>query len=239
MGKLSDVCGIIIFPLLLTYIFPKLRENSVWIAMLLFTYWKSPYSQNAIDFYNQFFPIGTSRFIDYSDLLVLVLLPIPYFILKKNQFAASISIKKVNPYVILLPSFLILMATSPPKNAYYTRTNGNLQCHGCTITVNENTDDIITKLEKKGIAFDSIIPLHFNGVSDSVKRAKRVYKHKLIIGKDTLKNIDVTLITFQKNKTKIYLNGMDVSEKLSDEKLENKIRKYYKKIIFDEIRRKL
>ncbi|TPD73587.1 hypothetical protein [Flavobacterium microcysteis] len=238
-GKLSDVCGIIIFPLLLTYIFPKLRENSVWIAMLIFAYWKSPYSQNLIDFYNQFSPIETSRIIDYSDLLVFVLLPIPYFILKKNWLIEPISIKKANPLLILIPSILILIAEAPPKRYYYTKTNGNLKCFKCDININQSQNDIIVKLGQNGIIFDSIKPIYFRGVIDSVDGAKRLFKREMIIDKDTLRNIDITLVPLKKNKTKLYFNGMDVPKNLSDENLVKDIRKYYRKIIFEEIKRKL
>ena len=75
-GKLSDICGIIIFPLFLTYIFPKLKERSVFLACTVFIFWKSEYSQSLIDLYNKYSFIQTSRIIDYSDLLVLILLRI-------------------------------------------------------------------------------------------------------------------------------------------------------------------
>jgi len=238
-GKLSDVCGIIILPLLLTFLFPKWREKSVWITLLIFTYWKSGYSQSLIDFYNQFAPIETSRVIDYSDLWVLFLLPIPYHILKNHQLIASCSIKKVNPYFILFPSVLILTATSPPKSYYYTRTDGNLACFRCNINIDLSQDEIIKKLAQNSITFDSINQIQVRGVIDSLNGSKKLFKRELVIGKDTLKNIDVTLVPLKKNKTKIYFNGMDVPENLSDEKLEREMRKYYKKIIFDELKRKL
>lgn len=238
-GKLSDVCGIIIFPLLLTYIFPKLRENSVWVAMLIFAYWKSSYSQNLIDFYNQFSPIETSRIIDYSDLLVLALLPIPYYILKKDRLIELISIKKVHPSLIFIPSILILIAKTPPKSYFYTKTNGNLKCFKCDININQSQNDIIDKLGRNGIIFDSIEPVYLRGVIDSLDGVKRLFKREMIIDKDTLRNIDVTLVPLKKNKTKLYFNGMDVSENLSDENLVKDMRKYYKKIIFEEIKRKL
>jgi len=238
-GKLSDVCGIIIFPLLLTYIFPKLQEKSIWVAMLIFAYWKSEYSQNLIDFYNRFSPIETSRIIDYFDLLVFILLPIPYYILKNDHLLEAISIKRVNQYFIAIPSIVILIAEAPPKSYYYTRTNGNLECFRCNININQSQEAIIEKLRQSGIVFDSISPIHFRGVVDSSNGAKKLFKRELIIGADTLRNIDVTLVPLKKNKTKIYFNGMDVSENLSDEKMEKEIRKYYKKMIFKELKSKL
>jgi branched-subunit amino acid permease len=51
-GKLSDIAGIILLPMLLTYLFPKLKQNSVFVAGLLFTFWKSPFSEGFIKVYN-------------------------------------------------------------------------------------------------------------------------------------------------------------------------------------------
>jgi hypothetical protein len=235
-GKLSDVCGILIFPLLLTYLFPKVKEHSVWITMVLFTYWKSPYSQVALDLYNQYVPIGVSRVIDYSDLLVFVLLPIPYFLLKNDRYTASISIQKVNPMVIVLPSLLVLAATAPRKGGYVVMSKGNLHCYKCTLTIHQNSDTLLSKLGHNGLTFDSVVPFRFKDGSEGMNDAKRLFKQELIIGKDTLRNIDVTLIALKKNKTKVYFNGMDVSEKLTEEKLLNKLRRHYEKLIFEELK---
>ncbi|MFM8834327.1 MAG: hypothetical protein ACKOEV_11970, partial [Cytophagales bacterium] len=80
-GKLSDVVGIIVLPLLLAFIFPKQKKYSVWMSALLFAFWKSPFSQSLIDLYNQIAFIQTSRIVDFTDMYVLLLLPVPYFII--------------------------------------------------------------------------------------------------------------------------------------------------------------
>ena len=108
-GKISDICGIIIFPLLLTYIFPKLKEYSIILASLIFIFWKSEYSQSLIDFYNNISPIETSRVIDYSDLLALFSLPIPYYLIKNPDKLKLCSFNKLNQKLILIPTFLILI----------------------------------------------------------------------------------------------------------------------------------
>ena len=63
-GKLSDVVGIIILPLLFAFTFPKLKRHSPWISAILFAFWKSPFSQTLIDLYNQIAFIQTSRTVD-------------------------------------------------------------------------------------------------------------------------------------------------------------------------------
>jgi hypothetical protein len=50
----------------------------------------------------------------------------------------------------------------------------------------------------------------------------------------------MTIFPLNNNRTRIYFNGMDVPQNLNtDEKLEQKLRKYYKKLIFNEIKQAL
>jgi len=239
-GKLSDMAGIIILPLLLAFVFPKLKQHATWVVAFLFGFWKSPYSQNMIDFYNQYSFIQTSRIIDYTDLYVLLLLPIPYFIIIRLHNLNSIKIKNVNPLLLLLSTILTLMATSPPPSHYYTRTEGNLACYKCNITVNYNQDEIVDKLKKLDIVFDSMAPIDTFALErvPSLKNENgHVYRlNQLVIDKDTLRNLDFTMRTIKNGKTKIYFNGMQVSDDISTLKLEIKLRNYYKKILFKELK---
>ncbi len=239
-GKLSDICGIIIFPMLLTYCFPRLRENSIFVAAAIFTFWKSEYSQTLIDFYNKYSILETTRIIDYSDLFVLLLLPIPYYLIKNINNLEKIYFKKLPSKLVFFPSLLILIAESPPRSHYFTFNNGNLKCYKCNVTVNYNKDFVLEKLKQNGIEFDSIKPIYYRSIIDSTSGAKKYFKKELVIDKDTLRNIDMTIFPLKENKTRIYFNGMDVSQNLqSNEKLEKKLRKYYKNLIFTEIKRTL
>ncbi|MBO9674522.1 MAG: hypothetical protein J7577_13825 [Sphingobacteriaceae bacterium] len=237
-GKLSDVAGIIILPLIIAYIFPKLGKAAIAVSALLFLFWKSEFSQGMIDFYNQYSFIGTSRVIDYSDLLVFVFLPVPYYIIKHIDQLNSIKVKQINPLIVLIPSFAALIATSPPASFYYNRSNADLKCYNCTIKVNYPQDEILKKLKAQNIIFDSIKPLE---KSHLIKNQEvNFYKlNQLVIKKDTLSNLEFTMRTFKNGKTKIYFRGMHISEKLSNEKLEKALRKYYKKLVFNEIKNRI
>jgi len=61
----------------------------------------------------------------------------------------------------------------------------------------------------------------------------------LTIDKDTLRNLDFTMRTIKNRKTKIYFNGMQVSDDISTLKLDTKLRDYYKKILFTALKSKL
>jgi hypothetical protein len=242
-GKLSDAVGIILLPLLLAYLLPPLKNVSLPISALLFVFWKSPASQPFIDWYNQYAWIPIWRIVDYSDLLVFLLLPIPYLLINKMDELECLKVKKVQPRLVLLPTILVLMATSPPLRYSYTRTEGNLQCYKCAFTVNYQQDEIVEKLKNVGIAFDSIAPIDTTALRlmpQLNKENVHFYRiNQLVIDQDTLRKLDFTMRTVKGRKTKIYLNGMQVSEDISSFKLERKLRNYYKGLLFKELKSKL
>jgi len=239
-GKLSDVVGIIILPLLIAFIFPKLRQYATGISAALFVFWKMPISQGFIDLYNQVSPIETSRVVDFTDLCVLVFILIPHVLIRSIDTMDFLKIDHIPVLLILVPTIFALMATSPPPRFYYTRTNGNLACSGCNITVHYNQDQVIEKLKKADIVFDSIAPIDDRALL-RVSRLKNenvhVYRlNKLIIDKDTLRNLDFTMRTIKDKKTLIYFNGMQVSQNVSDYALYRKLRKYYRKVLFKNLK---
>lgn len=61
----------------------------------------------------------------------------------------------------------------------------------------------------------------------------------LIIDGDTLRNVDLTMKTSEKEKTTIYFNGMQTSDDISTSKLARKWKRYYKKMVFKELKTKL
>lgn len=223
--------------------FPRVKQHSVWISALLFIFWKSPFSQPLIDVYNEYSFIQTSRIVDLTDLFVLLLLPIPFFLIKRIDRLLFLQLNKPTPVLILLPTVLALVATSPPPSYYYTRTNGNLACYRCNITVRYNQDEIVEKLRQADIVFDSIAPID-SFAMDRLPGLKNehIYTYRLnrlVIDNDTLRNLDFTMRTIKNKKTKIYFNGMQVSDDISTMQLEKKLRNYYKKILFKELKGKL
>jgi len=242
-GKLSDVTGIIILPLLLAFLFPRLKRMSIVVSAALFIFWKSPVSDPLIGLYNQYALIQSSRVVDYSDLLVLVFLPIPYFIIGKPETFEFLKIKRVNPILVLIPTLLVIMATSPSPKYYFTRTEGNLKCFNCNFNVKYNQDEIVEKLRKLDIILDSMAPVD-DDVLERFPHLKEQNIHfyrinKLVIDKDTLRNLDFTMLTNKRGKTKVYFNGMQVADDISTDKLYKDLRKHYKKIVFRELKNKL
>lgn len=238
-GKLSDIVGIIILPLLLNYIFPRLKNHSLWISALLFTFWKSSYSENLINFYNQFAFIQITRIVDYSDLFVLIFLPIPYLVIQKVEVWNYIKIKNVEPLFVLMPTLFILISTAPPASFYYTYSNGTFRCYKCNLSVHYSQNEIVEKLQKSNIVFDTILPIGnfaLNRVPGFADENIHFYKiNKMIIDKDTLRNLDFSMRSSKSDKTTIYFNGMDVNSKIPRYEMDRKIRKYYKSLVLKQI----
>ena len=114
-GKLSDFAGLFVFPLFFAAFFPK-RKLAIYISTaILFIFWKSPYSQSLIDFWNSimFFKIG--RIVDYTDLLALLVLPLSYFYFKtetqKQKTFFSNFAKRISACFIILLSVFAFTAT--------------------------------------------------------------------------------------------------------------------------------
>ncbi|MBQ4819065.1 hypothetical protein [Aquimarina sp. MMG016] len=241
-GKLSDFIGILILPFLLTFIFPKFLRWNIIFTGVFFIFWKSPYSQELINFYNTFAIIKISRVIDYTDLIALLTLPLSYSILYKLDHLPRIQLKQViiNPVFILIPSIFILMATSPPLKYYYTFSNGNLRCHKCSIHIKKSKDQILKELKENNIKVypdtnplgDSISTNHWYS-PDSIKDQKSPYYRVdvITIDQDTIRDFQFSMVSINENKTKIYINGMNISEDIPDNKVKRKLRKYYRKAI--------
>jgi len=71
-GKLSDFCGLFIFPIFWSAVFPKHKLSVFILTGVLFSYWKSEYASGLIEMVNTIFPI--QRTVDPTDLLALPVL---------------------------------------------------------------------------------------------------------------------------------------------------------------------
>lgn len=151
-GKLSDFAGIMVLPFLLAFIFPKLREGSVWMTAIFFIFWKSPYSEGFINFYNNISPISIYRIVDYTDLLSLIFLIIPYFLIKNKELLKPFEIKNFSPAFVFIPSIFILMSTSPPHHYRYYSNTGNVKFVNFDIVIDgKEKEKLINDLSKRNI----------------------------------------------------------------------------------------
>ncbi|WP_139258328.1 hypothetical protein [Epilithonimonas mollis] len=194
-GKLSDIAGIILLPFLLTFLVPKLQQNSVYFTALFFILWKSSYSGKLIEIYNSVSPISIHRAVDYTDLFVMIFLVVPYYFIKNQEQLLKFEIRKTSPVFILIPCLLILMSTSPPRYYHYNPNRGNISFSSNFVFLVEgkNKDEVISEFSKRNISVHKdtayIINEHYyqllNGkmIEKNLKSETEIYK----INQDSLK----------------------------------------------------
>lgn len=81
-GKLSDFCGLFIFPIFWSAIFHRSKPLVYILTGLLFVYWKSEYSSGLIEMVNTVFNIH--RTVDLSDLIALPVLLLAWLYTKDS-----------------------------------------------------------------------------------------------------------------------------------------------------------
>jgi hypothetical protein len=109
-GKLSDFAGLFIFPIFLTYLFPKKAISNYVFTALFFVFWKLEYSSSLLFYVNETFGSEFSRTIDDTDLIALFILPISY--LYQNN-AKEMKISYVKPIVIAVAIFSFFATSAP------------------------------------------------------------------------------------------------------------------------------
>lgn len=202
-GKLSDMVGIILLPFLLTFIFPKLCQNSVYFTALFFIFWKSPYSEKLIEIYNLVSPISIHRVVDYTDLLTLIFLFIPYYFIKNHDKINSFEIKKISSAFLVLPSVLVLMSTSPGHYYYYNPETGNVKFTNFDIVVyGKDKQEVIKKFKEKNILIHK----------DTVRIVNSGY-YKFVNGKLEQKNLQ--------SKSELYKINQDSLKSLIFKEIES------------------
>jgi hypothetical protein len=154
-GKLSDVAGLVVLPLFLAWFFPKLKNSAVAFGILLFILWKLPISQPFINTVNNTFNLHLGRVVDYTDLFCLLILPLPYFIIKDNEVLHFLKManSRLHPAVLAMPCALVLTATSMPRGYLesYRPETGNIQFSGVYFDVKHSPAEVLSILKKEGL----------------------------------------------------------------------------------------
>ena len=258
-GKFSDFLGMIIFPLFLAYIFPKLRTFSVFVSFVLFIFWKSPFSEGFIDFYNQISPIAVARVVDYTDFIAFIFLVIPFLLIKYDVLLQPLKIRKISSALVLIPSVFVMMATSPPPY-YRFGSDGLVSFQDYSFKMQKSKTEALDELKNRNILFkkDTLMIIRRNNISSEslimngtdlktlevdkeilkkeLERKIQFYDYYIIdslkIGDETLKNIRFELEEINKSKVKIILKSVVLEERnTNNKKLQKKFRKIYRELL--------
>lgn len=238
-GKLSDFSGVHVLSLFIACFLSGRRNLSILLTALFFIWWKSPFSDDFIEWYNQYAVVPIARVIDYSDYIALSILPISHHTLKKLE------VKRLGKrqshrwiYVILPLASLILMSTSPPKSFYYHFSNGNMECFKCTVSVPMSEEEIINYLRSLGLEVenDTLQEKDSSYLAQywSNDHEWPFYKiQQLILESDTIRNFQFALEPMENTKTKIHINGMDVPRNIKEVDLRKKLVRHYRKMMIN------
>ncbi|TDO20868.1 hypothetical protein [Pedobacter duraquae] len=75
-GKLSDICGLFVFPIFWSVVFPKQKLSVFILTGVMFVFWKSEYASGLIEVLNMF---NIQRTIDPTDMIALPVLLLAWF----------------------------------------------------------------------------------------------------------------------------------------------------------------
>lgn len=150
-GKLSDIAGIFLFPYFLSSLRIKWTKTIYLGTAFLFIYWKSPFSQDLINWW-QTIGIGFNRVIDYTDLFALLILPLSFNYFQK-QLLTERKISKYLTAPLGLISLLAIWATTLPREK---------------VELNLNVNEVYEMQMSKAEFFNSIQAGH--GYSDTLKK---------------------------------------------------------------------
>ncbi len=117
-GKISDFAGLFVFPLFWVAFFPRFKKHIFVLTAIVFTWWKSVYSQAFIEGWNTLVFFEVNRVVDYSDLWALLVLPFAYCFNPSYQFfeKSVLTQKRWNTVMIILCSFAFMATSVSPKS---------------------------------------------------------------------------------------------------------------------------
>jgi len=181
-GKLSDCCGLFIFPIFWSVLFPK---NKVWLFILtgiLFIYWKSEYAAPFIEFFSTYL-YSVQRIVDPTDLIALPVLYLAWLSLKDDWGSISIApfLQKMSSYVIALVTIFSFCTTTM---AHYVQSFDQPQY--VLFRSNKMPDSTSYQEDVKLYQFDSLLVVEVKQLYDAHKPGKDDDYNKNLM----IKNLD-------------------------------------------------
>ncbi len=202
-GKLSDFAGLLIFPMFLQFVFPRLSGWSVILTGLLFIFWKLPISSGFIHFYNTFTLIPISRTLDYSDYIALAVLPLTWYLMRHiHRYGVKTELPVLLRYAALIPVALIFMATGP--SVKQSMLPGGDVHIGKYYQLKVSEEQALARLRAKGyhIATDTSKPGYLRGAEGYIIK-------DLVLdgGKDTVEWLQFAFLS-TRNKPLLLINNI-------------------------------
>jgi hypothetical protein len=208
-GKLSDVVGLAVWFVFFICLFPKYPKNIIISTIVLFVFWKSPYSQPIIAFFLNNFNIKLNRTIDFTDLWALLII-IPFYKYRTLLISTFSNTKKSFKYVYSFVVVLAICATSYSSPSYVIITNYEFKDTNWVIPISKRSVIEKTRLprnDKKGI--DSLLNATLYNVSVEEFYEKGLNKYNVQI---LLDSVDKTHCKLTLNKLFDFDSGFKIKE---------------------------
>ncbi len=227
-GKLSDFTGLFVFGIFFIAFFPAYKKQVLLATALLFTWWKSPFSDAFIFFLNHYLSIPATRVVDHSDLIALLVLP---FTLKIELPTHNPSfLRKTVISCIGLISLFAFCATSLPRQIIYYPYRENEVRWNETFSTKLSEASVLDRLNTGGLNYqkDSVrfykvtetedfyyrtrnntdssiqwIPVTNNSDSSLyVRKISRAFYTipEYVLEEDTLLNLEISIYTVNRKK---------------------------------------
>lgn len=216
-GKLSDFAGLLIFPLFVAFLLPKLKRSIALITGIAFILWKTPLADPFIHFINQWFIFDIHRVVDYTDYIALLILPLSHYLINNPDSRKSVfknyKLRLAATYILSFIAFFAFCATSIP---FREIPKGNIYI-GKSYTIKLPKDSIIKTIENMGYNCvfhpkdtTDVTSLDFYQ-TDNIVRYSIQKKDSTAI--DTIANIKYDLKELKPNKTKLTIINVTLSRK--------------------------
>ena len=226
-GKLSDVAGLIVLPMFLLFLLPRLKSFALWLSAVFFIFWKLPISDSFIHYYNRIALIPIMRTVDYTDLIALTVLPFVWLVinnLSRLKFP-PIARLSIHPMFVLIPCSFVLMATSPPLS-YYMNSGGDVHI-GKAYKMKLTEDQIVNKLRQQGYT----VTYYIRPDTSSLGRRINFYLIENIRLPDDSHPIKSVEIKFMNGFLLVNNVHLDGPPDLSDWRKLRRYSKHYRKLI--------
>jgi len=215
-GKLSDFAGLLIFPMFVVAIIPKLRKSISIITGIGFVIWKLPLFTPVVDLINQLPFVSIHRVIDYSDYIALLILPLSHYLINYHQFRPIIRVERIEYFsrlALLGISFFAFCATSVP----WRETPKGTILIDKSYNIKLSKDSVIASIQRLGYNCDFYErdPLKYKKeisyyqTDNLIRRFDNSYTSFVI---DTIANIKYMLEEVKPNKTKLTIINVTLSE---------------------------
>jgi hypothetical protein len=211
-GKLSDVAGLLIFPMFVASVIPKSRKSISIITAIGFLIWKLPLFTPVVNLINQLPFITIHRVIDYSDYMALLILPLSHYLINFHECKPIIKMERIKSFSRIVLLGISLFAFCSTSVLWREIPQGTIYI-GDTYSIKLPKDSIIASIQRLGYNCD----FHENDSLNNMAHYQtdniiRYYDKQKLEVMDTIASVKYELQEINSNKTKLTIINVTLSK---------------------------